>query len=117
MIPPRPSGRDLVVATMSAQGRSVARIATEVEVSPQVVVRTRRRHRAWIDAERERVSEEVAAGLITLAEDALDGLRDMLRSPVDPVKLGACRFVLESALKWRDQIDTERRLAALEDAS
>jgi hypothetical protein len=109
-----PKGRALIVARMSAQGWTVRKISAEAQVSETTVTRTRRRHRDWITAARDTVADETAAALLDMNSEALDALREMLHSPLDTIRFGAARFVIESSLRWRDQVDIERRLQALE---
>jgi len=92
-----------------------AEAAATAGCSPATAQRARRRWRDRIESERDARAEELAAGLLDLAGEALTQLRGLLRSPSDAVRFGAARFTLESALRWRDSIAVESRLQRLED--
>ncbi len=110
-----PEGRDLIVAQMTVAGRSVAHIASELSISPSTIHRSRAANREWIDARRTERAEEVAATLLAAVDGALTRLVSLLQSPNDGVALGAAKFVLDSASKWHQEIEVERRLSALEE--
>ncbi len=110
-----PEGRDLIVAQMTVAGRSVAHIASELSISPSTIYRTRASNRDWIDARRSEKAEEVAAALLAATDQALVRIVSLLQSPNDGVALGAAKFVLDSASKWHQEIEVERRLSALEE--
>ncbi|MDA9913241.1 hypothetical protein N9D66_02160 [Candidatus Nanopelagicales bacterium] len=109
-----PRGRDLVIASMTVIGRPTTAISQELACSPRTVARARSRHRAWITEQRDHFADETAAGLLSMTGQALTTLAQLLDSPQDGVRFASAKFVLESSLRWRDQIDVERRLQALE---
>jgi hypothetical protein len=114
MTAPAPRGRDLVIATLSAIGRPSAAISRELECSPRTVARARARHRAWITEQRDRAADETAAGLLSMTGQAIRALAELIDSAQDGGRFASAKFVLESSLRWRDQIDVEKRLQTLE---
>jgi hypothetical protein len=114
MTTPAPRGRDLLIASLSAIGSPSATISRELECSPRTVTRARARHRAWITEQRDITADETAAALLAMNAQAIRALTELIASAQDAVRFGAARFIVESSLKWRDQVDVERRLQALE---
>lgn len=65
--------------------------------------------------------DAVGVRLLTLADDALDVLRDLIADPPlkqdapgAGVQLRAALAVLDTSLKWREAVDFESRLSELE---
>ena len=58
--------------------------------------------------------ENSSARLSHASNEAVLTLRHLLTSESDAVRLGAARAILESSLRYRDTLDSETRLNALE---
>jgi hypothetical protein len=79
--------------------------------------------RRWADAGFRRRVGELRADMVTGAlgrlangmSEAAGVLRQLLTAQSEPVRLGACRALLELALKLRDHVEFEHRLRALEE--
>ena len=106
--------RELRICGMTVTGSTVAAICSELDISASTVYRTRRRFRQWIDLTRQEIAEQVAAELMSLSTTAVGRLRQLLNSQNDAIALGACRTVLDSAGRWHQDLDVERRLSRLE---
>ena len=106
--------RDLQICAATVAGHTASQIVSEVGCSPSTVHRTRRRFRDWIDQSRTEVAERVSADLLDLCANAATALGSLLTARNESVRLGACRTVLDTAAKWRDLTDIERRISALE---
>lgn len=102
-----PRGRAQTIAALSAAGWSVARTASEIGVSPATVSRVRAEHREWIRQRRDDLADEASAQLLSLVPRTIDRLGQLVNSPNDAVALGACKFIVESSLRWRDALTIE----------
>ena len=102
-----------------ARGETIRRAARLTGFSERSV------HRRLADpAFRLRIQEtraaaiENASGRLTHATaEAVVALRHLLTSDSDQVRLGAAKAILESSLRYRDTLDFESRLNALETAA
>ena len=110
-----PVGGHLAIAAMSAAGASVARIVSELDVSPATIYRVRREHSGWIKDRREEKAAELLGQLMNNTRAAADALVSLLTDPNGPTRLGAAKALLDQASKWRSEIDLEARVAELEE--
>jgi hypothetical protein len=113
-IDPPPEGQDLVIATLTAAGKSSPFIASELGVSVSTVKRARARHRDWIATARTERAEETATRLLAATDQALDRLIALVGSRNEPTALGASKFLIDSARSWHHELDLEARLEEIE---
>ena len=107
---------DEALAAALAAGQTLREAATAVGVSERTATRR------WADSGFRRRVAELRAAAVERATgkmgdgmaEAADVLRKLLVANSETVRLGACRAVLELAVKLREAVDLEIRLAALE---
>ncbi len=110
---------DTVLVTAVAAGSTYADAARKAGVSERTVKRRMSgvafRHRVnEVQVSTVEISVRKLAGLST---DAINTLADLMR--VDQparVRLGAARAILETALRWQELADVQRRIEKLESA-
>lgn len=105
------------IVRLTAIGWTQRQIANDLGVSESTVKRQRAAHRDRITQLRDQAAEDAAAVIGSLVPKALRRLAELIDSPNDPVALGASKFVVDAALRWREQTEVERRLQALEHTS
>lgn len=110
----RPRGRDARVVALIVAGRTARETADEVGCSLSTVTRTRARWRDLITEQRDEIAEQAAAAMLAAVPRAAARMVALVESPVPGIALAASRYIVDSALRWRDQTEVERRLAALE---
>jgi len=113
----QPRGRDAVLVAAYIAGATHAEAAERADSSTSTARRVHARWRDHITTERDALAEQAAARLLDLIPQAVEAFAALVDSPVPGVRLAAARYVLDAALRWRDQTETERRLAALEAAT
>lgn len=113
----RSNADDLLVAAL-ASGKSVKDAACEAGVSERTAFR-RLEQTDFVRRVAElrgRMVESAAGRLAAAAGAACDRLTKLLNAESEGVQLGAARLILEQAVRLREVVDLERRLAALEEA-
>src|SRR5262249_23194210 len=108
--------REDALAVALAAGQTLRDAATAAGISDRTATRR------WADpAFRRRVAELRAAAveratgkMADSVAEAADALRALLAAESESVRLGACRAVLELAVKLREAVELEERVAALE---
>jgi hypothetical protein len=110
--------RDSRLAVLVAAGKTYREAGAELGVSESTVYRAARNplFRRAVDECR---GHAVEAGLGLLCEAFAAAARELARlvregTPADAIRLGACRTVIESVLKVRDQTEVIRRIEELE---
>jgi len=113
------TSRQAVAIRAMLQGANFEQAAAAARVTPRTISR-------WLaddtfSAELRRAELRVMDGigfrLISLADQAVDALADVLENPSTrgaSVKRLCAKSILELLLHWRDQVDFETRLLALE---
>jgi hypothetical protein len=71
--------------------------------------------RRKVVARRAELLDRATAKLADAATEAVEVARQLLKANGDTVKLGAARTLLEQAVKFREHLDLEQRLTALEE--
>ncbi len=114
----RRSSDELLVSALAA-GLSQPAAARHAGVSERTV---RRRledgeFAASVDHARAAVVDRTSAQLLGATEQAVAALRDLVESAPPAVRVRAALGLLTAASAWRENGETERRLAALEAAA
>ncbi len=114
----RRSADELLVSALAA-GLSQPAAARHAGVSERTV---RRRledgeFAASVDQARAAVVDRASAQLLGATEQAVAALRDLVESAPPAVRVRAALGLLTAASAWRENGETERRLAALEAAA
>jgi len=120
MAGPVRSERDHVLVGLLALGVSQAAAAREAGCSERTV-RRRLADPAFVtavDAERLRIAEQVLDALMIGARAAVRRLHRLVDDDEQParVQVAAARALLSSAVSWRDQVELDQRLSAVEAA-
>lgn len=106
-----------VLATALASGATYAVAARQAGVSERTVKR-RMTDPAFLAQVNEVHADTLQAGarkLAHLSGEAIDTMTDLMRANRPPnVRLGAARAVLETALRWQELAEMQRRLDNLE---
>lgn len=105
------------IVRLTAIGWTRDRVAEAMNVSPRTVDRVRADNRVEIRRLRDDQAEATAAALNSLVPRAIRRLHLLIDSPLDAVALGASKFIVESALRWRDAAEIEQRIRALEEGT
>jgi hypothetical protein len=113
----QPSARDQVLIAAYVAGGTHRQAASQGDVSVSTARRIYERHREHIMAQRDGNAERAAALLLAAVPRAAHRMVTLVDSDREELALAASRFILDSALKWRDQTEVERRVAALEQQS
>jgi hypothetical protein len=111
---PRSVRNDNIVR-LTAQGWSRDSLAEFMNVSPRTIDRVRSANRDAIQTLRDEHMEQTSAALNALVPKAVRRLHVLIDSPLESVSLGAAKFVVDAALRYRDAADTEKRVRALEE--
>lgn len=111
-----PRGRDQIIVAALIAGHTTKAVAQQAGCSEATVHRTRRRWADHISRERQANAEQTAAILLALIPKAARALNTLLDSPHEAVRLGAVRTAFAEALRWREQVATEREIADLASA-
>lgn len=109
-----PRGRERVIVAALIAGQTYRDTADRAGCSVATVTRVRAKWKAYITAGREEVAEQAAAQLLAMVPRAAAALNQLIDSPLPAVRLSAVRYVLDGALRWRDTVEFERELRALE---
>jgi hypothetical protein len=107
---------DSALLTALLAGATPSEAAKQARVSEHTA-RRRLAHpefRARLDAAGDELMAATARGLTEACDDAVAGLRELVRDGTPAVRLGAARTILELAAKWRTEHDLEQRVGALE---
>jgi hypothetical protein len=113
----RPRGRDAVICAALIARATNGQAARQADVSERTAARVREKHREYVMAERDANAERAAALLLAAVPRAAHRMVTLVDSDREELALAASRFILDGALKWRDQTEVERRVAALEQQS
>ena len=110
----QPRSRDLAIIEAVAGGLSTRQTAEHVGCSTATVTRTRRRYRDRINALSDERWEALAAHAGRAVPKALSTLLELMDSPVDAVRLGASKAVIDAAIRLREAHDLTQRITVLE---
>lgn len=105
------------VIRLTALGWTREAVADAVDLSARQVDRVRAANRDQIRAIRDDQAEATAAAINSLVPKAIRRLHALIDSPLDNVALGASRYVVDAALRWRDAAEIEQRIRALEEGT
>src|SRR5579871_6747622 len=111
------SAKDAALVSALAAGASQAEAAQLSGLSERTVSRrvADPEFRRRVEAARDGLVKRTIARLSATGILAAQGLHDLLKSPSDAIKLGACRATLDFLFKGHEQLALIDRVAALEE--
>ena len=109
--------RDELLALHVASGETVTKAARLAGMSRSTAKRRLqdRDFRQRVREARSELLEESAAALAGASREAVVCLRSLLTAEGEGVRLGAAKAILETSIRYRDAIELESRIAALEE--
>src|SRR5262245_40721558 len=111
----RKAAQEVVVAALAC-GRSVKEAAASASVSERTAWRwlAKPEFKAQVDKARAELLEGALGKLSGMLAAGAGVLARLLASGSDGIRLGAVRLLFETVTKWKEVVDHEQRLAALE---
>jgi hypothetical protein len=106
--------RDRLIIAATVSGQTQEQTARDVGCSVSTVSRARSRHADQIDQERSSLAEQQANRLLAGVGGASDRMIALVQSDSETVALSASKYLLDSALRWRESVSMEQRLSRLE---
>jgi hypothetical protein len=111
------NGKKQNLAVLLATGMKVVDAAKQLGIGTRTAFNwlSDRSYRVYIDTLTSNILEEAMARLIGHATRAVDAMADLLDNADPAIRLRASVAVLETIARFRQNVEFERRIAALED--